>query len=234
VAAPAAAKEAPVDTIRAGDPRLAALGLAARVDTTDNWFVSPAGERRLGVLYVETITATPGGFLVVERNLRPDGRQVTLDSIEVDARTLAPRWHADVTPRGSRRVVFAGGRATGTAVDSAGRSTPVDEPVPAGALDYSVQSLVTPRLPLRAGYRAVLQTYDITRGPQTVALRVLGEEELAPAGPRTWKIEVDYGTFRVTQWVDQKARRTVRTRVVRPGMELIAEPRPVAAGRPGA
>jgi hypothetical protein len=171
---------------------------------------------------------------VVERNLRPDGRQVTLDSIEVDARTLAPRWHADVTPRGSRRVVFAGGRATGTAVDSAGRSTPVDEPVPAGALDYSVQSLVTPRLPLRAGYRAVLQTYDITRGPQTVALRVLGEEELAPAGPRTWKIEVDYGTFRVTQWVDQKARRTVRTRVVRPGMELIAEPRPVAAGRPGA
>jgi hypothetical protein len=72
----------------------------------------------------------------------------------------------------------------------------------------------------------VLQTYDVTRGPQTVALRVLGEERLAPGGPRAWKVEIDYGAFQVTQWVDQKAARAVRTRVVRPGMELIAERAP--------
>ncbi|MDF1504823.1 hypothetical protein [Roseisolibacter sp. H3M3-2] len=220
-----------IDTVRAGDPRLATLGLAPKADTVDNWFVNAAGERRLGVVYVETVTATPGGFLVVEHNRRPDGRTLTLDSIEVDARTLATRWHADVTPRGGRHVTFAGGRVTGTATDSAGRATPVDAAAPA-AIDYSVQGLVIPRLPLREGYRAVVETYDVTRGPQAVAVRVVGAD--TAAGRPAWQVELDYGGFRATQWIDRERRRTLRTRVTRPGMELVAEPRPVAAGGPGA
>src|SRR5690349_21643556 len=107
------------DTIRVGHA-MVAHALAAGVDSTDTYFVAPSGERRLGVVYEETVAPVPGGFLVVQRNARPDGRLLSLDSIEVDARTLATRWHSDLTPRDRRRVAFANGRMTGTVTDSAG------------------------------------------------------------------------------------------------------------------
>jgi hypothetical protein len=179
LAAPAAlpAQATKPDTIRVGHP-LVAGALSPRVDSTDTYFVAPSGERRLGVVYAETVTPVPGGFLVVQHNARPDGRTLSLDSVEVDGRTLAPRRHVDVTPRGGHRVTFANGRLTGTATDSAGVARSVDQPVALGAIDYSLGSLVVPHLPLREGYVATLVLHDITRGPQSTTVRVLGREEV--------------------------------------------------------
>ena len=224
--APAAVQAQRPDTIRTGHPVVAGV-LAAGVDTTDMFFVDPRGERRLGVVFVETVAPVPGGFLVVQRNVRPGGQLLSLDSIEVDARTLAPRWHSDVTPRDRRRVTFANARMSGTAMDSAGAVTPLDQPVAAGAIDYSLGTRVVPHLPLREGYVATLELHDITRGPQWTTVRVLGREDVAVKGATVsaWKVALDYGAFTATQWIDPAAKRTLRTEVQRGPMKMVAEAR---------
>jgi hypothetical protein len=226
VLAPAALPAQQPDTIRVGHAAVAGA-LAAGVDSTDTYFVGPTGERRLGVVYVETVTRVPGGFLVVQRNARPDGRTLSLDSLEVDGRTLAPRWHSDVTPRGSRRVTFANGRMTGTATDSAGVATPVDQPAPPGAIDYSLGSLLVPHLPLREGYVATLALHDVTRGPQWTTVRVLGRDTLTVKGTTVsaWKVGLDYGAFTATQWIHPTEKRMLRTEVARGTTKMVAEPR---------
>ena len=216
----------PADTIRTGHA-VVAHALAAGVDSTDTYFVAPTGERRLGVIYAETVLPVPNGFLVVQRNARPDGRMLSLDSIEVDGRTLATRWHSDVTSRGSRRVTFTNGRMVGTSTDSAGAVTPVDQPVSAGAIDYSLGSLLVPHLPLREGYVATLALHDVTRGPQWTTVRVLGREDVAVKGATVsaWKVALEYGTFTATQWIDPTARRMLRTQVERGTTKMVAERR---------
>ncbi len=223
---PAALQAQQPDTIRTGHP-VAATVLAARSDTVDTYFVNAAGQRQLGVVYVETVVPVKDGFLVIQRNERPNGAVVSLDTIEVDARTLATRWHSDFSPRGSRRVTFANGRMTGTATDSAGAATPVDQAVAAGAIDYSLGSLLVPHLPLREGYVATLALHDITRGPQSTTVRVLGREDVT-VRDRTvsaWKVALDYGAFTATLWTDPATKRTLRTEVERGPMKIVAERR---------
>jgi hypothetical protein len=226
VLAPAALPAQQPDTIRVGHA-LVAGALAAGVDSTDTYFVAPSGERRLGVVYVETVAPVKGGFLVVQRNARPDGRVLSLDSLEVEGRTLAPRWHSDVTPRGRRRVTFANGRMVGTATDSAGATTPIDQPVAAGAIDYSLGSLLVPRLPLREGYVATLMLHDIARGPQWTTVRVLGRDSVPVRGVTVsaWKVALEYGGFTATQWIDPAAKRMLRTSVERGTMRMVVERR---------
>lgn len=223
---PAALPAQQPDTIRTGHPLVATV-LAAGVDTVDTYFVNAAGERRLGVVYVETIVPVKDGFLVVQRNARPNGMVVSLDTIEVEGRTLTARWHSDLTPRGSRRVTFANGRMTGTTTDSAGAVTPVEKAVPAGAIDYSLASIVVPHLPLREGYVATLALHDITRGPQWTTVRVLGREDVRAKGGTisAWKVALDYGGFTATQWIDPTAKHALRTEVERGPMKIIAERR---------
>ena len=224
--APAALRAQQPDTIRTGHPVVATV-LAARTDTVDTYFVNAAGQRQLGVVYVETVVPVKDGFLVVQRNVRPNGALVSLDTVEVDGRTLAVRWHSDLTPRGSRRVTYADGRMTGTATDSAGGATPVDQAVAAGAIDYSLASLVVPHLPLREGYVATLALHDITRGAQSTTVRVLGHEDVTVKGAMVsaWKVALDYGGFTATQWIDPAAKHTLRTEVARGPMKIVAERR---------
>lgn len=223
---PAALHAQQPDTIRVGHPLVATV-LAARVDTVDTYFVNAAGARQLGVVYVETVVPVKDGFLVVQRNTRPNGMVVSLDTVEVDGRTLAARWHSDLTPRGRRRVTFANGRMTGTATDSAGAATPVEQAVAAGAIDYSLASLVVPHLPFREGYVATLALHDITRGAQSTTVRVLGREDVVVKGATVsaWKIVLDYGGFTATQWIDPVARHALRTEVARGPMKIVAERR---------
>jgi hypothetical protein len=224
--APAAIQAQQPDTIRTGHPLVASV-LAAGVDTVDTYFVDAAGERRLGVVYIETVVPVRDGFLVVQRNQRPDGTLLSLDTTEVDGRTLAARWHSDVTPRGGRRVSFANARMRGTATDSAGAATPVDQPVAAGAIDYSLASMLVPHLPLREGYVATFALHDITRGPQWTTVRVLGREDVAVKGATVsaWKVALDYGAFSATQWIDPATKHALRTEVPRGAMKIVAERR---------
>lgn len=222
-AGPAAAQ---TDTVRAGAPGFDRFELPIGTDSTDTYAVREGQRRRL-VVYVETVSALPGGYLIVGANVRPDGSTVTLDSVVVADGSLRPRRHSDLTPAGRMSVVYADGRVTGQLVDTAGAATPVDAPVADGAFDYSMAHLVVNRLPLQAGYSAVLLTHDVKRGPIPIGIRVLGEEMVTVHGiaTKSWRVEVDYGTFRSERWIDQETRRDLRTTVSANGMDLVAEPR---------
>jgi hypothetical protein len=221
--APALAR-AQADTVRAGGAALGGRTFAVGVDSSDT-FVVRNGERVLVVRYTEAVTRTADGLLVVGRNVRPTGAVLSLDSVAVDARTLAPVWHADSTRAGRTRMRYADGRLRGTRTDSAGRETPLDSAVAAGAFDYSVASRVVNLLPLRPGYTTVIASHDIHRGPQDVRITVLAEEALEHRGTTrpAWRVEADYGGFKATRWIDRETRRDLRTHVVNRGMEMIAE-----------
>jgi hypothetical protein len=223
--APASAR-AQGDTLRAGSPPLANLSLPTGIDSSDTYAVRN-GERRHVVTYVEEITRTKEGYLVVGRNTRPNGVVLSLDSVAVTEKTLEPLWHSDSARTGRMQVRFAGGRMRGTAVDSAGVRVAVDSAVPAGVYDYSVASRIVNLLPLRTGYSAVMPSYDIHRGPQFTRVAVLGEEDVTVRGAAApaWKVELDYGRFRATRWIHRTTREDLRTVVVNGGMEMVVEPR---------
>ena len=224
VALAAAPAHAQRDTVRAGAASLRSLALPAGVDSSDTYAVRD-GERRLLVTYVEEVTRTPDGYLIVGRNVRQNGAVLSLDSVAVAAGTLAPLWHADSTRGGRTRVRFAGGRMRGTVVDSAGARAELDSVVPAGVYDYSMASRVVNLLPLRAGYAVVLPSYDIHRGPQFTRVTVLAEEDVEVRGRQvpTWKVEMDYGRFKATRWIHRETRKDVRTAVENGGMRMEVE-----------
>jgi hypothetical protein len=213
------------DTIRAGVSPLANLVMPLGIDSSDTWAVRN-GERRLVATYVEEVTRTGDGYLVVGKNVR-NGAILSLDSVALAAGSLAPLWHADTTRSGRTRVRFADHRMRGTRTDSAGVVAAIDSVVSAKAFDYSVASRIINLLPLRAGYDVVMPSYDIHRGLQHTRVTVVAEEDLAIDGRAVpaWKVEVDYGRFKATRWIDRATRRDLRTTVSGGGMEMIAEPR---------
>jgi hypothetical protein len=213
------------DTIRAGVSPLANLVLPLGIDSSDTYAVRD-GERRLVATYIEEITRTGDGYLVVGRNVR-NGVILSLDSVGLASGSLAPLWHADTTRSGRLRVRFADNRMRGTRTDSAGAELAIDSAVPEKVFDYSVASRIINLLPLRAGYDVVMPSYDIHRGPQFTRVTVVAEEDLAIGGRAVpaWKVEVDYGRFKATRWIDRSTRQDLRTTVSGGGMEMIAEPR---------
>jgi hypothetical protein len=195
------------------------------VDSSDTYAVRD-GERRLVATYIEEITRTADGYLVVGRNVR-NGAILSLDSVALASGSLAPLWHSDTTRSGRMRVRFVDNRLRGTRIDTAGVESAVDSPVPVQVFDYSVASRIINLLPLRAGYDVVMPSYDIHRGPQFTRVTVVAEEDLTVGGRPmpAWKVEVDYGRFKATRWIDRTTRRDLRTTVAGGGMEMIAEPR---------
>jgi hypothetical protein len=209
------------DTVRATS--LGAVVLRVGVDTSLTYAVRNGG-RILVATYIESVSTTPEGYLIVGRNVRPNGATLSLDSLVVAPKTLAPVSHADSTPGGRTRVRFAAGRMRGT-VDSGGRSVVIDSAVPAGMYDYSMASRLVNLLPLRVGYSVVVPAYDIHRGPQFNRVTVLAEEALEIRGRRepAWKVEIDYGRFRATRWIHRESRKDLRTVVSNGGMEMVVE-----------
>lgn len=219
---PAAAQ---TDTIRAGAPGHDSFELPVGVDSTDAFMVRD-GARMKMMTYVETISETPEGYLIVGENVRPDGVRMTLDSVVVARATLAPLQHSDVTPAGRMQVTYADGRMSGASVDTAGRESPLDTAVVPGAFDYSMARLVINRLPLRAGYAGVLLTHDVKRGTVPIGFRVVAEEPVTVGGRTAdaWKVEMDYGTHTAERWIDRETGADLRTRVVVGGREIVVEP----------
>jgi hypothetical protein len=205
--------DAQSDTLRAVVATWAAQPTVG-VDTALVYF-NRGGQRQLGITYVETVAKTPAGYLVVQQNVRPTGQVVTLDSIEIAAGTLAPIWHADVTPRGRMRVEFAAGRMKGKATDLAGASSAVDSAVAAGAMDFSTAASFVRLLPLKAGYHAVLLTNDVHRGTVPVEIRVTGEESVDVAGRavKAWVVENTTAGRTVRRWIEQASRREIKVLV---------------------
>jgi hypothetical protein len=202
---------AQADTVGAAASTWAAEPVPS-VDTA-NVFFERNGQRQLGIVYIETIARAPGGFMIVQQNMRPTGVIVTLDTVVFAAKTFAPLWHADRTPRGSTRVSFANGRVRGTSTDTAGVVTAIDTRAAADLIDFSVASSFTRLLPLRPGYSAVVKSYDIHRGVVHTPVHVVGEETLTIGDRRlpTWKVESRNSNGQVvTHWIDQKTRRELR------------------------
>src|SRR5690606_13340018 len=112
-----------VDTIRA-DPA-AGLRLTIGSDTSHTYLVQDAGRRKI-MTYVEIITEAPEGYLIIGRNVRPDGQTFSVDSLIVAQGSLAPLRHSDRSPASRMDVRYEGGRLRGTN-DSAGTSRQVDD-----------------------------------------------------------------------------------------------------------
>lgn len=225
----------------AGVPRHAAAQVDTLGPSLTTWVAQPTvgqdtatvylernGNRQIGMRYIETIARIPEGLLLVQQNIRPDGRIVTLDSVALAAGTLAPLWHADVTPTGRMRVAFGDGRMRGTSTDTAGVAKSVDIPLAAPLLDFSATSTFVRLLPLRAGYTAVVRSYDIHRGVQHTPVRVVGEETITmgAASIPTWKVETTANGRTVTHWIDQRTRRELRVRASMGPAEMIMERMP--------
>ena len=225
VLASATTAVAQADTVRAGGPGVHAFELVLGVDSTSVYMLRDTARMKL-MTYIETVSETPDGYLIVGENIRPDGARATLDSVAVSRGTLAPRWHSDITPAGSMRVTYDGGRMTGTSVDTAGVETPVDAAVAPGAFDYSMARLVVNRLPLADGYRTVLLTHDVKRGTIPVGIHVVGQETVTVGGrtAEAWKVEMDYGTFTAERWIDRATLVDLRTRVEVGGRTMVVEP----------
>jgi len=213
---------APGDTITVGGPSVL-TALTPGVDTVNN-YVMRDGKKTLVVTFVQTITEVPEGYRIVQEN-KGRGRMITLDTIVVAKGTLTTVWHADMTPGGKQHVVFGNGRITGVAEDTSGNQTRIDADIPAGLFDYSIMTLVADHLPLKAGYKAVIATYDITRGPVYVPIEVVGMESLDVDGSTydTWKMEVDVGRTKVARWVDRVTRKEIKWSVSFNGREMIGE-----------
>ena len=222
--APATEASAQADTLRAGSPAIAALTLHPGIDSSDTYAIRN-GERRLVATYIEETLRTPDGYLIVGRNVRPDGATLSLDSIVLAPRTLLPLRHADAVRGGRMTVRFADGRMRGTAVDASGGSTTIDSIVPPGLFDYSVAMRVVNLLPLRAGYTVVIPSYDIRRGLQHTRVTVMAEETIEVRGrpEPAWKVEADYGRFKATRWIHRESRKDLRTIVNANGMEMVVE-----------
>ena len=216
---------AQADTVRAGAQGQDSLRLVVGVDSTDTFIVRDTARVRI-MTYVESVSETAEGYLIVGENVTPAGATVSLDSVLVARGTLAPRWHSDLTPAGRSRVSYAGTRMLGTAIDTAGVDSPMDAAVAAGAFDYSMARLVINQLPLTVGYEGVLLTHDIRRGTIPVAFRVVGAETVTVAGRAAdaWKVEMNYGAFTAERWIDRATREDLRTRVVVNGREMLVEP----------
>jgi hypothetical protein len=216
---------APADTVRVGDVSVPAQ-LGAAADTVDNYVVQ-AGERRLTGSTIETRSAIPEGWLIVQENRSVDGTLLSLDSIVVDGDTWATISHGDVTRAGRRHVTFSDGWMRGVDVDSLGNERPVAERVPSGLFDYSLFTLVADQLPLAVGFKTTVATYDITRGPVYVPLEVMAAEDVTVDGTKleAWKTRVDLGPSSVTRWIDRKTRREIRWSVDIGGREMVGERR---------
>lgn len=214
--------QAQVDSIRADSA--ARRELAVGVDSSHTYAVR-GDERRKIMIYVETVSEVPEGYLIVGENVRPDGQSFSIDSLIVARGSLAPLWHADHSPVGHMAVRYEGERLKG-ASDSAGMSRTVDSPVPAGAFDYSMARMVINQLPLEVGYSGVIVTHDIRRGALPLPFRVVGEEEIVVGGKsaKGWKVEVDLGRAKAVRWIDQTTRKDLRTTVTFPGGQMVAEP----------
>jgi hypothetical protein len=200
------------------------LVLAVGVDSSHTYAVR-GDERQKIMIYVETVSEVPEGYLIVGENVRPDGQSFSIDSLIVARGSLAPLWHADHSPAGHMEVRYEGARLKG-ASDSAGTTRAVDSPVRAGAFDYSMARMVINQLPLAAGYAGVIVTHDIRRGAVPLPFRVIGEEEIVVGGKaaKSWKVEVDLGRAQAVRWIDQATRKDLRTTVTFPGGQMVAEP----------
>lgn len=211
---------APTDTIRVGEPSLLTT-LTPGVVTMDNYVIRN-GKRMPIVTFVQTITEVPEGYQIVQENMG-HGKLMSLDTIVVAKGTLTTVWHADKTPGGKQHIVFGKGHIMGVAEDTAGNQTRINVDIPTGLFDYSIMTLVADHLPLKAGYKAVIATYDITQGPVYVPIRVTGMETLDLDGSTydTWKMEVNLGRVKVARWVERNTRTEVKWSVTFNGRQMI-------------
>jgi hypothetical protein len=196
--------------LRVGDPRLASF-IPPAADTVDMWMQRDTTLRPMGVFtqHVRRVEHDGGpAWMIVQHSQM--GPRMLLDSITVRAGTFAPLRHVADTPAHDVNVRFAGGRATGTVVDSA-HTKQVDDAVSAAAFDHSMASILLRAIPLCEGLKIRAETYDVTSGAKGFSATVLGREQVEFRG-RTWDawaVEVEAGAARPRLYFDPATGREV-------------------------
>lgn len=213
----AATPVARADTIVVGHPALRGVMLTPRTDTTEV-YVTQNGTRRLVSTSVQTVSRVPEGYLVVQVGRGRNG--ISIDSTTLSAATFAPIRHVEAMPDRRSTFTFANGGLTGPLTDSTGTHA-IDERVPVNRFDFSTIGEIANHLPFAAGYEAVIVAYDVfTLKDRTVTVSVSGRETRSWKGREidAWKTVTDFGTHRVTRWVDPESRRDLRWEISMQGM----------------
>jgi len=208
------------DTIVVGHAVLRSAQPAIGTDTTEI-FVERDGKRQLVSSGIEKVSRTSDGILVVYESQTRRG--AILDSITVASGTFGPTRHVEVFPDKRAILTYRGGRLTGTNTDSTGAHA-VDVAVAENRFDFSVLTLITRALPAKAGYEAVILTYDISpMKERAVTYRVVGEEQIKWHGGdvTAWKTITDFGTHQVTRWMDARTRRDLQWEIKSPAMHMM-------------
>ena len=208
------------DTIVVGHAVLRAASPAMGTDTTEI-FVERDGKRQLVSTGIEKVSRTSDGILVVYES--QSRRGAMLDSITMTPGAFAPTRHVEAFPGKRATLTYRGGRLTGTSTDSTGEHA-VDVAVGTNRFDFSVLTLITRALPAKAGYEAVILTYDISpMQERAVTYRVVGEDHITWHGGdvTAWKTITDFGTHQVTRWMDARTRRDLQWEIKSPAMHMI-------------
>jgi hypothetical protein len=212
------------DTIVVGHKALQGASIHLGVDTTDV-FVERDGKRQLVSSGVEKVLRTKDGILVVYES--QSRRGPSIDSVTISASTFAPVRHVEAFGSDGAVLSYRAGRLTGSKKDSAG-TREVDVAVAPNRFDFSVLTQITRALPATAGYEAVILTYDVApMKEKAVTYRVLAQERITFKGAEVnaWKTETDFGTHKVSRWMDPKTHRDIRWEIVAPNMHMIGEPK---------
>ena len=212
------------DTIVVGHKSLRGATLQLGVDTTEV-FVERDGKRQLVSTGVEKVLQTKDGILVVYES--QSRRGPAIDSVTISASTFAPVRHVESFGKDGATLAYRGGRLTGSKTDSTGTRT-VDVAVDPTRFDFSVLTQITRALPASVGYEAVILTYDVApMKEKSVTYRVVAQERITFKGAEVnaFKTETDFGTHKVSRWMDPKTHRDIKWEIVAPNMHMIGEPK---------
>jgi hypothetical protein len=212
------------DTLVAGHSALARPALRIGVDTTIV-FVAQNGARRRSAASTSTVTRQGDNYVIVQQARSPKG--AIIDTIEVDAATLAPRRHVEVFPWLRSDIRYSASRVTGSYTDSTGTHD-VAIALSAPVFDFSTAEQVLSILPRTSAYEAVIRTFDVSaRVEKTIKVRVGQREPLEWNGSTVdvTTLTMDFGAWQVATWLADDGRR-LQWKIQRGAMEMIGVVQP--------
>lgn len=221
LALPAAAQDAPADTVRLvpGHASLDTSHLVAGEAAYTVRLVAPL-QQDIGTV-TERTTLAGGVVTRVSRLSVPMQGLATTDSARATAATLAPLTHHRT---GGPRALALEFSAEGV-VGMRG-AEPLVVPLDVPVFDAAWAAALVQSLPLAAGYRATMPVYDGDNGVTTAVVRVAGETPAAGAAEAAWTVEVQTGAQTSTLTVGKASRALLRTRFApQPGVVVEIVPR---------
>lgn len=209
--APAAAAQNAV--LRPGSTEVSTRAITDRTDEFEV-YSGDAGAAPVGRMTLRTRLATVNGTPAIVRTetVWMDDELVQLDSITLNARTLAPLAMLSSTTETGVDLRFTPGAVR--QVDDGGWGADTSEvALPEPVFLGGTADVLLGALPLAAGYTAELAVYDAGDGVDTIGVEVQEAEEVQlPDGRRVpaWRVLVTEAFLVSTYWMDRESHALVQ------------------------